>query len=683
MQSQKIILDNSNLPLEAGPKIDIPMPSALTYERLLAHGCYVLSMQDMGSQQIKNFASALRLWIRIHGFADARAINEDFGKDFDNLFTRFCDNMNDTLAQRTQCDRQEQILRWRRIAEAVRRHDVLPDTFGEALRFCITSSSMSETAVARAVGLTPTALRHWMLRDGMPTSRTLDNVLRLEELFKLPKGTLIGRIPQARRAWYARGLARISTSTSFTKIRQQQTAATSNYTPKFQGRIAEQWETLIRFKTDSLRDDARARNTWRTKLIDRVSQRVHPSSIIDGRVCATASVNWGMIASFLGWLSLENAGGPRIPAEEATTLAWLCHKDYVLQYAKWAMRRSNGKFHNGINVFIQVIESYLRPNSGFLWLNETIADTLPDGVLRRQMGTNSQRDTKAWQNFCATTRRELREFRERAADLHGIRRSRDPSERLAAVLNDEFPLRKLVEFVESIERNMPPPAHQRDYRAWLRDVVLCRLLLTNPLRIGQIAAITFRVDGTGNLIRMGAGRYRIQFAPEDFKNEKGAANSPYNVEVAPKLGEWIDRYLNESRPYLVGADETDRLLLATTKGPRKENIHLTAAGMVADVAPKAEAFYARLRTLTSTYIDGCPGFGPHSFRHAIATDHLRRNPGDYLTVATLLHDKLETVLKNYSHLKAQDGLRVLSHGVEQASAELAARRVSQASSTAL
>ncbi|MES2299460.1 MAG: hypothetical protein V4582_20655 [Pseudomonadota bacterium] len=675
MQSTQIILDNKNSPLDHDlKKIDMPMPSALTYERLLSHGCDVLSRQDMGSQQIKNLASALRLWIRTHGFANARAINEDFGKDFDNLFSRFCDNISDTLAHRTQGDRQEQILRWRRIAEAIRRHDVLPDTFGEALRFCITSSSMSETAVARSVGLTPTALRHWMLRDGMPTSRTLDNVLRLEELFKLPKGTLIGRIPQARRAWYARGLGKISTSTSFTKIRQQQTAATSNYTPKFQGRIAEQWDSLIRFKTDQMRDHSRARSTWRTKPIDRVSQRVHPSSIIDGRVCATASVNWGMIASFLGWLSLDKAGGPRIPAEEATTLAWLCHKDYVIQYAKWAMRRSGGKFHNGVSVFIQVIESYLRPHSGFLWLNEAIGDTLPEGVLRRLMGTQSESELETWQAFCAKTRRELREFRERAADTYGIRLSRDPSERITTVLNDEFPLRKLVEFVESVERNMPPPAHQRDYRAWLRDVVLCRLLLTNPLRIGQIAAMTFRFDGTGNLIRMGAGRYRIKFEPEDFKNEKGAANKPYNVEVEPTLGEWIDRYLNESRPYLVGADESDRLLLATTKGPRKENIHLTAAGMVADIAPKAEAFYSRVRTLTSTYIDGCPGFGPQCFRHVIATDHLRRHPGDYLTVATLLHDKLETVLKNYSHLKVQDGLRVLATGVQQASADLAARR---------
>jgi len=678
MQSEKTVQQNASSPLFLELKNSgVSLPSALTYEGLLAHGRDVLAEQSVGTQQIKNIVSALRLWIRSHGFAETKAIQEDFGKDFDRHFQKFCDDIAVALAPRTQRDRQEQILRWRRIAEAIRRNDVLPSTFAEALRFCIASSGMNVPRIAREVGLSITALRRWVAGDGLPGGSTVESVLKLEELFELPKGTLISRVPQARRAWYARGLRTLNTSTSFTKTRRLQNAATPNYTPKFQGRIASQWEALIRFKTDSLREGARARNTWRTKPIDRVSQRVHPSAIVDGRVCATASVNWGMISSFLGWLSLESAGAPRVPAEQATTLAWLCHGDFVVQYAKWAMRRSDGKFHNGINVFIQVIESYLRPHTGFLWLNEDLADTLPADVRRRILGANYETNAEAWQAFCVKTRRELREFRERAVDLHGIRRSRDPSERLAVVLNDEFPLRKLVEFVESVERNMPPPAHQRDYRAWLRDVVLCRLLLTNPLRIGQIAGMTFRADGTGNLIRIGAGRYRIQFAPEDFKNEKGSAKGPYNVEVDPTLGGWIDRYLNEARPYLYGADESARLLLATIKGPRKEHLHLLAAGMVADIAPKAEAFYQRLRTLTSTYIDGCPGFGPHSFRHAIATDHLRRNPGDYLTVATLLHDKLETVLKNYSHLRVQDGLRVLSNGVEQASPELALRRMNQ------
>lgn len=59
----------------------------------------------------------------------------------------------------------------------------------------------------------------------------------------------------------------------------------------------------------------------------------------------------------------------------------------------------------------------------------------------------------------------------------------------------------------------------------------------------------------------------------------------------------------------------------------------------------------RVFELTRQYIDDSPGFGPHGFRHLIATDWLTRHPNDYLTVAELLNDRLGTVIANYAHLK--------------------------------
>ena len=205
-------------------------------------------------------------------------------------------------------------------------------------------------------------------------------------------------------------------------------------------------------------------------------------------------------------------------------------------------------------------------------------------------------------------------------------------------------------------------------------VVLCRMLVANPLRIGQYAAMTFRTDGTGNLVRVAPGCYRLRFQPADFKNEKGAANSDYDVEVDPSVSSWIDRYLLESRPHLIGAGSTDRFFLPAVAGPRKPKPFLKAEGLHEELGFIGEGLASRVKLLTGIYIGGCPGFGPHSFRHIIATDHLRRHPGDYLTVAVLLHDKLETVLKSYGHLKVADGLRVLSAGIREASTQLAAAR---------
>lgn len=167
-------------------------------------------------------------------------------------------------------------------------------------------------------------------------------------------------------------------------------------------------------------------------------------------------------------------------------------------------------------------------------------------------------DVDAWRLHCEKARMTVREFRVRAEDTMGVRVSRDPTERVAVVLHDAFPLKRILEFVEALEGASPPPAHERVYRAWLRDVALCRMLVSNPLRVGQYAAMTFKLDNSGILRRTGPGRYRLHFEPSDFKNEKGAANVAYVVEVDDSVGPWLDRYLAESRPYLVGAADTTR-----------------------------------------------------------------------------------------------------------------------------
>lgn len=73
--------------------------------------------------------------------------------------------------------------------------------------------------------------------------------------------------------------------------------------------------------------------------------------------------------------------------------------------------------------------------------------------------------------------------------------------------------------------------------------------------------------------------------------------------------------------------------------------------------------------LTQQYVPDTPGFCTHAFRHIIATDHLKRHPGDYPTVAKQLHDKLETVLQEYTHLTVDQGLRVLHEDIERFKAE--------------
>jgi hypothetical protein len=347
-------------------------------------------------------------------------------------------------------------------------------------------SPLSKRAIARDCGFSTNSLRLWCSGESIPRGDAIHIVVKLESVLEVPRGTLVGRLPLVRRTRYARGGVPADRSTNFSKLRKTQRAMADNYAMRFTPRLSSQWLDLLRMKTDPMRDGAFARNTWRVKSIDKTALRILPSMLVDGQICVTAGVHWGVFASYLGWLKLPLPQGLGLRHELVDSLAWLAEPLHVIAYARWMVRRSGKKFHNGVNVFLQLVESYLRPGTGFLWLRPRIRETVPEHELLRDSDTSRDSDEHSrWQRHCELARIQISNFRRRAADTMGIRQSRDPQERLAVALNDAFPLKRLVAFVEELERSAPPPAHHRDYCAWIRDVVLCRLLIGNPLRIGQ------------------------------------------------------------------------------------------------------------------------------------------------------------------------------------------------------
>lgn len=102
--------------------------------------------------------------------------------------------------------------------------------------------------------------------------------------------------------------------------------------------------------------------------------------------------------------------------------------------------------------------------------------------------------------------------------------------------------------------------------------------------------------------------------------------------MASWLHSRLDDYVNNVRPRLLSGTDSSYFLL-TADGHRMHN------------------FSRLVFRLTRNYISGCMGFGPHSFRHIVATDWLKKHPNDFLTVAELLGDSVETVIREYAHLK--------------------------------
>jgi integrase len=206
----------------------------------------------------------------------------------------------------------------------------------------------------------------------------------------------------------------------------------------------------------------------------------------------------------------------------------------------------------------------------------------------------------------------------------------------------------LLAIVGAHTADRPPGVLDRSVKGWFklaiwyRDEALLRMMISNPLRNRNLREMTYIPGGDGNLRKV-HGRYWLHFKPSDFKNERGAAHRPYKVPVPASLNALLDTYLNVVRPLLLNGRTHDEVFLTRNGGPHDTT---GLSGLVHELTTTA---------LAAVGLE-MPGFRTHAVRHIVATAWLRAKPGDYLTVAQILHDTLETVLRNYAPPSPQDGL---------------------------
>jgi len=646
-----------------------PGHARLTYTELEQHVRKLLAADGWTGQRVANIISALHGWMQVLKREPDDIIGDELGCSFAKSFRRYEDEIAPRLATRTQKDRQEQIRKLKQLYDALSINDLLPPVFSDALGWAINRSGETLAHIGRLSGILPQVLGQWVQGKGTPQHQTsYARIAGLESALGLPPDCLANRLPPQRRARYERRKHELADAPTAAPAKAKRAAKTVCALLRPTPRLKSQWEELIRFKMDVTRQGATARNSWRLKSVESSGSRIGWAHMCDGMVCATAGIHWSIFAPFFGFVTTRAVRGNTIPVEHADTLSWLTSTAHLKSYVQFLRTRAGGITHHGVTTLINNARSHLRPETGFLWLHPEFVDDLCAAGDARALtiATQSNREA-AWHSYCAEAHRELLNLEKSLAAHSPVGYARSPSRRVETILGDEFPLKRLVKMVRDLEADEPPQAHERDYAAWIRDVLLCKMLISNPLRVAQFSIMRFR-GSRPNLYQTADGTWRIHFDPSDFKNQKGAAFEEYDVSVEPTVWPWIRRYLSEARPMLFGAD-TDYLFLPRVQGPNR------AAGYEAlDIEPAgnwiADGLAKRVRVVTARYMPEGNGFGPQAIRHIIATDHLKRHPQDYLTVAQLLHDKLQTVMKNYAHLKVDDGLRTLHAGVAQAMREL-------------
>jgi hypothetical protein len=258
---------------------------------------------------------------------------------------------------------------------------------------------------------------------------------------------------------------------------------------------------------------------------------------LDGVEVPSAKMGWTKTASYLGWLALpKSEGGAGLPPESVNTLAWLAVKSQVDAYIRWRVKRCGGKFNGSVFEILAFLASVLRQGTGYLYQQPELKATLPDAYKAQD-----------WESLCRETFDLVQSVAVRQRPSR--RQTRDPREPMRHILDSESPLDFVADMVQRLRGDRPLGLSPWREAIWARDLALIKFLVSNPLRLRNLATLTWRDDNSGQLYQRPNGSWWVRVEAENFKNFRGAAgNSQYDMPVQDlrrlrwirQAADWLD-----------------------------------------------------------------------------------------------------------------------------------------------
>lgn len=486
-------------------------------------------------------------------------------------------------------------------------------TLKSTLRNAIEQSGLSQQRVADQAGMPVSSLERW-LRGSLPDSRSASNLQALENVLHLPRGTLLqlvshrldGPTPKKVRSNYGEYLKSCRQTRYLMQDSEISTALRLQFT------------RLVQHQTTGFPETPRAEQAgWRTHLEWRQGA-LQWFNTVNKQYCPSADAAWRRIVSLLSWVAnIGNDNLPAVGAEGAQTLGWLIVPAAVEGYLDWHESRAAG-FNSGARNLCQTLHALTVQHTGWLRHQPGIAGALPEPC--RPADWAAACDAIA--SFAKSRQRKA------AGEREKVQRTRDPFEGLAYFLQHDDPAEPVLNAIDALLLEADSLAAGSKLRAVrLRDAALLAFLLLVPVR--QATASKLRAAGPRLHVEVSGQVLRVNIPAKLLKN--GHRLGALQTSVDSELSEVIGRYITEGRPALLGG-RPDAGHLFLSSGPNQ-------SGPWGHLSQTCVAVTARL----------CEGHGlpEHSMRHLVASRHLRLHPGDFVGVATLLHDTLETVLKTY------------------------------------
>lgn len=624
----------TNLLNDGQESFALPMPSCLkmatTYQNLIDH--HLLQLKETckleSLQQIqRNHRTALRVFLNTLQKAESSPVGTELAEDFDVALRNHLTVSG--LSERSQIDRKSLLTQWRnsyasmnsaptRVGRDRTKASDIPidqNPFEKALWGALKAKKLAPKTAAKRSGVSCATMSRWT-RGAIPNARTVPALGKLEETLGVEKGVLTNAFIEATRVNEAP-----YTDEFRERLKEQQKLLYKLSGDSVSAELKTEWANFLKYKTSKVGNSLKRSKRAGWSLMAPSDTTTEPSFFcsVGTMVCPTAAIVWDQVAYFLGFLKLSrDSGGYGVGQGEEQTLAWLAVPEAVDAYMQFRTQRSAGLIHGGQKGIAVTVMAFTHPITGYLTQQPAFEGKLPEYALVEQ----------SWVERCGDAMQVASQWKSEAQD-----QSRDPSAPIQFLLDREDPFAPIFSAMKKLRMNGDKAKPNSLAEAVARrNELLLGILLSNPLRCKNVILLTYHENNTGNVYQTASGQWRIRIRGRMFKNKRRVGALSYDVPVARWLWRLLDDYIKFFRPILVAGQTTNHLLVSKN-------------------GKRFDALDKQVRVLTKLLIPNCGGFGPHAFRHLVATDWLTKNHNDFLTVAELLNDTIAVVMKNYAHLK--------------------------------
>ncbi len=674
------------LELRILPRLPCLPDSAITYSILLGRGTAERRRELQGKlncrQQLYNTRSALCQFVKRSTLEDASPVGDELAAGFEGAVGRVAATYN---SHGTLKKFMTGIQWWHDFYQRLLKEQSLPAEFRRAMVYLVEGSGLPPPLVAKLVHVSATTLKAWC-QGSVPAVASYGAVERIEKLFKLPAGTLIGKLT-------SRSLSGRFSRSQLPEFLQNDPRLTSRVGPhlpddfcelesakqaeivesictdilrgndpytlnmvqllklpyrlkEWPQSLANEFEDLAAFKTGERPPLGMRRNgVWRLTTARKMRKDL---SLLFGALCLPADAEDVRVR------------GLGVPGDHLTFALLACPLllDWFIRFG--AARQ--GRYTGYAITLLEYINSMLRPGTGWLRQRPDLASRLrpvsggSTELVSRELIERARTD---WEGVCDAAHRYNKNLIKELKPL--IRVARDPFLRIEGVLEMNSPMEGLKVLLDGMRHCLPnKDTRPSQYHTAIRNCALVALLAVTGLRCRTLSLLNYDGTAAGHLSRQN-GRHVLKIPRSLFKEESGPffgpahARKDYVMRLPDALGltKLLDEYLNVSRPWLMnrfhpGSKEFP--LFVTSANRKSVRVVPIVIHMIYRDAAVKHLVENKWR---GTGIPGVKPHGPHSVRHIRGTEMVKRT-GSFQMAADANHNSERMARIHYARFLPAD-----------------------------